>query len=843
MKRDMKTLKHKHRENMKNTYKILAAIVVAVLLVLPGKTVLAQSDTLMVSWLDGNDLAVNALYNAIVADTNANGERANLNRVYKLEQGGFYYLTERLENNGWPLRIVGEAGDPSDPFKNPPVIQLEHREDASRAGNILVGGGDVELKNLIINGKTTLGDLPYEIVRFNAENATNVIDNVIFEYAGWGIMGFYGGNSNIIIRNSTFRNLHSTNQPWGGRGLSVWTDVNKIHIENNTFFHIGGFAVQLEGGIANEFWVNHNTFVNIGRHVILHPWHLNSYFTNNLIVNGYWHGEGEEAFNTIRLGQEDNQTTGVFALAELPSKYGLEVERVVVVSNNSNFRVSAFENFYTSTSGDAFPIRSQPFVNVRTQNFANAYDNIIIQNTFEGADPGLAKTADNYAEMIAFISAVRAEASEIPGYYWDPGRDSDNVSIQWPLPENLSYTNSTHLTAAIGGYPLGNLNWYPTQKAAWELEKDALAEQIKNIAGEPPVFTNMGTLEAETGVVSGGAEVKSPEDRLLVRVEALGNLNWTFDLAEAGTFDVVIKKRSWWETVNPDRATNLVVNGGSSVNVKAGTDLVAGSPQQWAVPKVVGVEFLAGANTLSLLKNWGYLEYESVTIQTSGGDHIATLWPGKSVLTNGGAYMCSGSNCSSGDEFVDVSSGSLTLTKDLDSAGEYILFITGFLLDGTSASTEVTVNGTPAGTVNFGGDVNTASSISLEGIQMNKGANTVVFSNTTGNLGVDVIGFTLLGEPVSVDRPDRFAGYALNQNYPNPFNPTTNINFVLPSSSDVKLTVYNILGQQVAVLADGFFSEGSHFVNFNAANLASGTYIYRIQSSGFVQSKKMVLIK
>ncbi len=85
--------------------------------------------------------------------------------------------------------------------------------------------------------------------------------------------------------------------------------------------------------------------------------------------------------------------------------------------------------------------------------------------------------------------------------------------------------------------------------------------------------------------------------------------------------------------------------------------------------------------------------------------------------------------------------------------------------------------------------------------------------------------------------------YALNQNYPNPFNPSTKIKFNLPSSSNVKLTIYDITGRKVKELVNRDLAAGVHTVDFNASNLASGTYIYRIQAGSFVQSKKMILLK
>ena len=96
--------------------------------------------------------------------------------------------------------------------------------------------------------------------------------------------------------------------------------------------------------------------------------------------------------------------------------------------------------------------------------------------------------------------------------------------------------------------------------------------------------------------------------------------------------------------------------------------------------------------------------------------------------------------------------------------------------------------------------------------------------------------------------------YALHANYPNPFNPTTSIKFDLPEQSVVRLSVFNILGQEVAVLVNGVVEAGFRNVEWNATAqsgyaLPSGVYIYRMQatalSSGkeFIQTNKMVLMK
>jgi hypothetical protein len=85
--------------------------------------------------------------------------------------------------------------------------------------------------------------------------------------------------------------------------------------------------------------------------------------------------------------------------------------------------------------------------------------------------------------------------------------------------------------------------------------------------------------------------------------------------------------------------------------------------------------------------------------------------------------------------------------------------------------------------------------------------------------------------------------FELSQNYPNPFNPGTTIRFSLPKQTQLKLNVYNMLGELVETIAEGNYEAGNYKINFNASNLTSGVYIYRIESSDFVQVRKMILIK
>lgn len=86
-------------------------------------------------------------------------------------------------------------------------------------------------------------------------------------------------------------------------------------------------------------------------------------------------------------------------------------------------------------------------------------------------------------------------------------------------------------------------------------------------------------------------------------------------------------------------------------------------------------------------------------------------------------------------------------------------------------------------------------------------------------------------------------GFSLNQNYPNPFNPTTNIAFNISASGNISVDVFDLSGKKVATVYNGYMEAGTHNMMFNASNLASGTYVYKMTNGNYEVSKKMTLLK
>jgi hypothetical protein len=127
----------------------------------------------------------------------------------------------------------------------------------------------------------------------------------------------------------------------------------------------------------------------------------------------------------------------------------------------------------------------------------------------------------------------------------------------------------------------------------------------------------------------------------------------------------------------------------------------------------------------------------------------------------------------------------------------------------------------------IGNDVNSASAVRLTDFEI-------------VNVGAFQLNVDIRGELPEV--------YELHQNYPNPFNAKTTISFDLPYSSSVRVNIYNVLGQEIKEITNGFIEAGHHQVTWDGKNsdgedVTSGVYFYRINAEDFNKTKKMLLVK
>ncbi len=121
--------------------------------------------------------------------------------------------------------------------------------------------------------------------------------------------------------------------------------------------------------------------------------------------------------------------------------------------------------------------------------------------------------------------------------------------------------------------------------------------------------------------------------------------------------------------------------------------------------------------------------------------------------------------------------------------------------------------------------------------------NDIVIEKTANALLNGLVHYLGIATSLEQDESPLPINFQLSQNYPNPFNPTTAIMFSLPVEQQLTIKLYDLLGSEVKILAEGFFSAGNHTLNVSADELASGVYIYRLQSQLYTASKKLILLK
>jgi hypothetical protein len=142
--------------------------------------------------------------------------------------------------------------------------------------------------------------------------------------------------------------------------------------------------------------------------------------------------------------------------------------------------------------------------------------------------------------------------------------------------------------------------------------------------------------------------------------------------------------------------------------------------------------------------------------------------------------------------------------------------------------------------VSIGGVSGNVTALAVSGNEVYVGGEFTLAGGIASTFIARWIGGATNVEPISIDMPST---YLLQQNYPNPFNPSTTILFSIPTSEFVTLKVYDLLGREIATLVNENLSAGSYSYNFDAKNLTSGVYLYKLQAGKYSETKKMLLSK
>ena len=421
-----------------------------------------QPDTVLVPTEINGD-PYGAINKFIMGDTTATGERNNPNRTYMLEAGKIYFLSGTMQTH-FPLRLIGQ--EPQEGQK-PAVLTSGVSPSGGTVGRFFKCFDDATFKNIYFQTCPPTGKgETFQTLQLIADSARYVFDNCYFEWGRWLTIRVEGKGTKVYITNSYFRNIENKNAIYNGRVLQFHnTPVDTVVMVNNTVFNCNSYFLHIISNYANYARIEHNTIVNLIKWPISWLWMTNAVISNNIFYNVHSYGEAPSDM----IGREPPIVYGIINADTLPSadadSMGIsEADRIIKVNNNCWWFSQEVKDYWAA---HADSVKPEPFMNERTQ--AMFDDSVKYPYLEEKGTLNIDPQFTNVGDLTGFIDwMTKKRAGESTSYWgWDP--DGDRFNIQWPLPEDLSYpTTSPLYTAADGGFPVGDLNWFPDKKKEWE---------------------------------------------------------------------------------------------------------------------------------------------------------------------------------------------------------------------------------------------------------------------------------------------------------------------------------------------------------------------------------------
>ncbi len=489
----------------------------------------AQKDTVYVP--DTYDMGgqEGTLNNAVDSVQNAGGNISNV--VFKLKPYGLYVLSGTITTKaGQTLEI--DADPPGNTQATaPPMIAWTENTAPNKAYYFDIPGTLI-MNNLWLLWSGTNGTRFASTIRIgdsaSVAGGRITANNVIFDYVDQSSSGaiqpyathFVGHFTNCYFRNCTDNHFryYSRAVSWPYNTTGLHNDT--VSFENCTFANIGYVYMQEGGEYGDNVFFNHCTFYNVVMYTLESGWWWNMYVTNSLFINTYMVGmipltDGGGAGGTISIAPVD---TTVFANNDTVAGFGFTVpfkeqDRHILFVNNDyhldSWLVSWMANnpysisLHQNRHDNQIPV-PQPAINNLTKMFfdtTNAdgskmfpYMNMANLDTL---DPGFKNPPINLDSLKQFLYHKWFDNGDV-GWAWKP--ENSYQKQLWPPEEDMSYTNSTLETAAMGGFPLGDLyHWWPAQYQQWAAQADAEHNRINTwlMTGKDPLT---GVVDLKSGI-------------------------------------------------------------------------------------------------------------------------------------------------------------------------------------------------------------------------------------------------------------------------------------------------------------------------------------------------------
>ena len=493
-------------------------------------SLMAQKDTVEVQGYYESDFTYGTL-NQAITDVKANGDINNT--VFKLSPYEVYVLTSSIFMDiGENLEIVAPKplkagqGDAA-AIQNSAPPQIVWTEEEIDRTYIIQTYGDVVMENIWVRGADIQGNQVQTGIVFEDTVATGsepdkeygTFEGVLFDYFPIGAES--GGSITVkadnfvgVFRNSYFRNLTDSHFQYYGRAVSFPYQSTEFHydsllFENTTFSNLSRIVMMEGNQYASNIHLNHVTMINSLEWAIQTGWWEDLSITNSIFVNTNMIGQrpvdvcpdGTDAdIDDFYAGECNPFGGGLVQNPTLVDSIGFEVDytdqdRQIYIGNNVIYQEEYLKDWYMESPWSQEQIQTRndillrfesPAIGPETFEYIDSTDSegndvfplMTIDTTSFYDDPAdFIVPATNQDTMLQFVMFKWSDNSDIDWSY----KPLAGFEQEWPLPENMAYNNSQYQTAAWGGYPMGDLNWYPDQLADWEAnQRDADWERIED---------------------------------------------------------------------------------------------------------------------------------------------------------------------------------------------------------------------------------------------------------------------------------------------------------------------------------------------------------------------------
>jgi ABC-type sugar transport system ATPase subunit len=441
------------------------------------------------------------LYNLMQSDS-----LAPATRVYMLKNNGVYSCNNNpVTSSKYRTIIMGETQTSLKKSTGgaPPIIS-----GAFNAGSSINSGGGINInKDLLIKnidleiGNSSGNTVGWAFFNFGGANKRLQVDNCIMEHTWWVWAGSSPANTSVFLTNDYMVNLDGNSCRRNGGVLDFnangVTHQDTMFVENCTHVNNQGTLYKFRYGVSVDKVVfNHNDFIDNSGFVFMNNGdQANMSVTNNIFVNCQLQGYcdtlqradgGEVDFDSLGMGLVNVRNDSTFQA----NGKNFYADKNLAYWDPSLSDIVSTLNSGNGVNLDKHWLSQMIIMNSRTQAlFADkAHYPKLTNGTWISQLPTFANTANLFTTQLAVVKAYSIAAVDVtygtPLASWRQAGNpeiSNFVYADFPIPINLSYTDASLLTAGLGGFPLGDLNWFPTQYTSWKAQEAAELAQIQHV--------------------------------------------------------------------------------------------------------------------------------------------------------------------------------------------------------------------------------------------------------------------------------------------------------------------------------------------------------------------------